>query len=217
MSHPPPDLKRNHLLAALPDAEWHAGCPSSSFSVSAIVSLLYVMEDGASAEIPVLGHEGLIGISLFTASESTPCRAVVQSAGKGFRRKSSVLEEEFIARSAALSLVAAGPRPSSRQGARHDAGADREHARRSTRGRHRGRPENAEGQGHRVRARAHHRAGQERPGKTQLRMRCRGEEGIRPPLSLEDGHSASPKFGQRPPRGIGAARLPPLASTSSSV
>ena len=53
------------------------------------------MEDGASAEIAVLGNQGLIGISLFTASESTPSRAVVQSAGQRFRRKSSVLEEEF--------------------------------------------------------------------------------------------------------------------------
>ena len=55
------------------------------FPTTAIVSLLYVMENGASAEIAVVGHEGLVGISLFMGSESTPSRAVVQSGGKGFR------------------------------------------------------------------------------------------------------------------------------------
>ena len=52
---------------------------------TAIVSLLYVMENGASAEIAVVGNEGMVGISLFMGGESTPSRAVVQSAGDGFR------------------------------------------------------------------------------------------------------------------------------------
>ena len=65
------------------------------FPTTAIVSLLYVMEDGASAEIAVVGNEGIVGISLFMGGESTPSRAVVQSAGKGFRLKAQVLKEEF--------------------------------------------------------------------------------------------------------------------------
>jgi hypothetical protein len=55
------------------------------FPTTAIVSLLYVMEDGASAEIAVVGNEGMVGISLFMGGESTPSRAVVQSAGQGWR------------------------------------------------------------------------------------------------------------------------------------
>jgi len=65
------------------------------FPTTAIVSLLYVMEDGASAEIAVVGNEGIVGISLFMGGESTPSRAVVQSAGKGLRLKAQVLKEEF--------------------------------------------------------------------------------------------------------------------------
>jgi len=61
------------------------------FPTTSIVSLLYVMEDGASAEIAVVGHEGLVGISLFMGGESTPSRAVVQSAGRAFRLKASVM------------------------------------------------------------------------------------------------------------------------------
>jgi CRP-like cAMP-binding protein len=65
------------------------------FPTNAIVSLLYVMEDGASAEIAVVGNEGVVGISLFMGGESTPSRAVVQSAGEGFRLRSQLLKEEF--------------------------------------------------------------------------------------------------------------------------
>ncbi|MEO7336832.1 MAG: Crp/Fnr family transcriptional regulator [Caldimonas sp.] len=111
-----PDPKHNHLLAALPADEWkrwlpqlelvdltlgqviyESGGPVSHvyFPTTAIVSLLYVMENGASAEIAVVGNEGLVGIALFMGSESTPNRAVVQSAGKGFRMRPSVLKEEF--------------------------------------------------------------------------------------------------------------------------
>jgi CRP-like cAMP-binding protein len=65
------------------------------FPTTAIVSLLYVMEDGASAEIAVVGNEGLVGISLFMGGESTSSQAVVQAAGHGFRLKASHLMEEF--------------------------------------------------------------------------------------------------------------------------
>jgi CRP-like cAMP-binding protein len=65
------------------------------FPTSSIISLLYVMEDGASAEIAVVGNEGILGISLFMGGETTPSRAVVQSAGYGYRLKSQLLKTEF--------------------------------------------------------------------------------------------------------------------------
>lgn len=110
------DRKANHLLAALPPAEWErlhgqiepvslalgqvlgesgATMTHVYFPASAIVSLLYVMESGASAEIAVVGNEGIVGISLFMGGESTPSRAVVQSAGDGFRLKARVVKDEF--------------------------------------------------------------------------------------------------------------------------
>jgi hypothetical protein len=95
---PKTEPKDNQLLAALPPAEWErwlpllervsmplgqvvyeSGRPLSHvvFPTSAIVSLLYVMENGASAEIAVVGHEGVVGISLFMGGGSTPSRGVV--------------------------------------------------------------------------------------------------------------------------------------------
>ena len=65
------------------------------FPLDAIVSLLYVLDDGASAEIAVVGHEGLVGIALFMGGESTTNRAVVQSAGWGLRLRASIMMEEF--------------------------------------------------------------------------------------------------------------------------
>jgi CRP-like cAMP-binding protein len=65
------------------------------FPTTAIVSLLYVMEDGASAEIAIVGNEGILGISLFMGGETTPSRAVVQSAGYGYRLKAQSLKQEF--------------------------------------------------------------------------------------------------------------------------
>lgn len=65
------------------------------FPTTAIVSLLYGLENGASAEIAVVGHEGLVGISLFMGGETTPSRAVVQSAGHSFRLAARYLREEF--------------------------------------------------------------------------------------------------------------------------
>ena len=65
------------------------------FPTTSIVSLLYVMEDGGSAEIAVVGHEGIIGISLFMGGQSTPSRAIVQSAGQAFRLSASLMMMEF--------------------------------------------------------------------------------------------------------------------------
>ena len=110
------DPKSNHLLAALPDTEWKRWLPQLEavnmplgqvlyesgstlshvyFPTTAIVSLLYVMENGSSAEIAVVGNEGIVGIALFMGGESTPSRAVVQSAGRGFRLPSQKIKEEF--------------------------------------------------------------------------------------------------------------------------
>ncbi|WP_297455448.1 Crp/Fnr family transcriptional regulator [Ferrovum sp.] len=112
----PPDPRQNHLLAALPEEdyarfslllEWvqmplgkvlyepgiqmrHVYFPTDS-----IVSLLYVMEDGSSAEIAVVGNEGVVGVSLFMGGETTPSRAVVQSAGYAYRLKGQLLKSEF--------------------------------------------------------------------------------------------------------------------------
>lgn len=108
--------KLNQLLASLPDAEWlrwkpqlervklelgqvlyEAGGLQSHvyFPTTAIVSLLYVLENGASAEIAVVGREGLVGVSLFMGGQSTTNRAVVQSAGEGYRLRASGMQTEF--------------------------------------------------------------------------------------------------------------------------
>jgi CRP-like cAMP-binding protein len=109
-------VRDNHLLASLPDDEWSRWSPMLElvpmplgqvlyesgvaltyvyFPITAIVSLLYVMENGASAEIAVVGNEGLVGVSLFMGGESTPSRAVVQSAGVGCRLDAQVMKAEF--------------------------------------------------------------------------------------------------------------------------
>ena len=66
------------------------------FPTTSIVSLLYVMEDAASAEIAIVGNEGVVGIALFMGGESTTSRAVVQSAGEGYRLPASVMKTEFV-------------------------------------------------------------------------------------------------------------------------
>lgn len=112
----PPVQAANQLLAAMPTPEWQRIGPlleavdlplgkvlyeSGSkmghvyFPIDAIVSLLYVMENGASAEIAVVGNEGLVGIALFMGGETTPSRAVVQSAGKGYRLRAADIKDEF--------------------------------------------------------------------------------------------------------------------------
>lgn len=65
------------------------------FPSTAIVSLLYVMEDGASAEIAVVGNDGILGISIFMGGDTSPSRAVVTSAGYGYRIKAPLLKNEF--------------------------------------------------------------------------------------------------------------------------
>ena len=76
---------------------YEAGMPLTHvyFPLTAIVSLLFVLEDGHSAEISVVGNEGVVGISLFMGGESTPSRAVVQSAGRGYRLSSHAIKEAF--------------------------------------------------------------------------------------------------------------------------
>ncbi|MDP2004263.1 MAG: Crp/Fnr family transcriptional regulator [Rubrivivax sp.] len=108
--------QRNELLAVLPDDVWQRWQPQLEwvalplgqvlyesgralshvyFPTTAIVSLLYVLEDGASAEIAVAGFEGVVGISLFMGGGSTPSRAVVQSAGEGWRLPAEFMKHEF--------------------------------------------------------------------------------------------------------------------------
>jgi CRP-like cAMP-binding protein len=108
--------RRNHLLAALADEElkrWlphleHVEMPLGQvlyeaggtlshvyFPTTAIVSLLYVMKNGESAEIAVVGNEGVVGVSLFMGGESTSSRALVQSAGGGFRLTAYLIKEAF--------------------------------------------------------------------------------------------------------------------------
>lgn len=110
------DKMSNHLLAALPDPEWQRWQQHMSvmdlklgqvlyesgstmqhvyFPVDSIVSLLFVLENGASAEIAVVGNEGMVGISLFMGGETTPSRAVVQSAGKCIRLSAYKIKKEF--------------------------------------------------------------------------------------------------------------------------
>jgi CRP-like cAMP-binding protein len=111
-----PGIKHNHLLASLPEEEWGRWSPMLEvvqmplgqvlyesgvaltyvyFPMTSIVSLLYVMENGASAEIAVVGNEGIVGVSLFMGGESTPSRAVVQSAGVGCRLEAQLMKAEF--------------------------------------------------------------------------------------------------------------------------
>jgi len=108
--------RKNHLLSVLQEAEWARVSPHLVrvdmplgqvvyesgdrlnhvyFPVTSIVSLLYVMENGGSAEIAIVGNEGLIGIALFMGGETKPSRAIVQSAGEAYRLDARILKEEF--------------------------------------------------------------------------------------------------------------------------
>jgi CRP-like cAMP-binding protein len=116
MSEPAPDPLQNHLLAAFSATERERLFPHLQvvpmplgkvlyesgdvlryvyFPTDSIVSLLYVLADGASAEISVVGNEGLIGIALFMGGETTPSRAIVQSAGFAYRLNGQLLKDEF--------------------------------------------------------------------------------------------------------------------------
>lgn len=111
-SHP----THNHLLAALPAEVQERVFPHLAlvnltlgkvvyesgdtlrhvfFPTNSIVSLLYVLESGASAEISVVGNEGLIGVAMFMGGESTPSRAIVQSGGYAYRMSGQRLKDEF--------------------------------------------------------------------------------------------------------------------------
>jgi CRP-like cAMP-binding protein len=111
-----PSPHQNHLLDALPTSDYErlashlelipmrlgdvlyesgAQLRYVYFPTTSIISLLYVMEDGASAEIAIVGNEGILGISLFMGGDTTPSRAVVQSAGHGFRLRAELLKNEF--------------------------------------------------------------------------------------------------------------------------
>lgn len=110
------ETKLNQLLGALPDADLKRWLPDLElielplgkvlyesgavekhvyFPTSGIVSLLYVMKNGDAAEIAVIGNEGIVGISLFMGGNSTPSRAVVQSAGRGYRLKAQIMKDDF--------------------------------------------------------------------------------------------------------------------------
>jgi CRP-like cAMP-binding protein len=110
------DPNQNHLLAALLESDFARLSPHLEpimmrlgdvlyesggqlqhvyFPTSAIVSLHYVLENGGSSEIAGVGNEGILGISLFMGGNTTPSRAVVQTAGHGYRLKSHILVEEF--------------------------------------------------------------------------------------------------------------------------
>jgi CRP-like cAMP-binding protein len=125
-TRPAPDPLSNQLLRAIPDDVQkrllpHLQCVQMSlgkvlyesgdtqthiyFPIDCIVSLLYVMENGASAEIAVVGNEGLVGVSLFMGGESTPSRAIVQSAGIAFRLSAERMKVEFARHTEVLLLV----------------------------------------------------------------------------------------------------------------
>src|SRR5688572_4243283 len=112
----PPDPRQNYILDALPPLERERLFPHLKlvpmplgkvlyesgatlrhiyFPTNSIVSLLYVMQDGSSAEIAVVGNDGALGVSLFMGGETTTSRAIVQSAGRAYRLSGKLLEEEF--------------------------------------------------------------------------------------------------------------------------
>ena len=114
--NPLPIKKQNSLFEYIPEVEWERLEPHIEefslplgkvlyepnikmshvcFPSTAIVSLLYSLENGSSAEIAIVGNEGVVGISIFMGGESTSSRAVVQSAGLGYRIKSSLILDEF--------------------------------------------------------------------------------------------------------------------------
>src|SRR5437762_9676665 len=112
----PHNPNQNHLLAALPTAEFERLAPHLElvtmslgevlyesggqlqhvyFPTTSILSIHYVMEDGSSAEIAGVGNEGVLGISIFMGGNTTPSRAIVQTAGHGYRLKAQLMTEEF--------------------------------------------------------------------------------------------------------------------------
>ena len=113
---PPGDPRQNQLLASLSDLEWHRWRPHLQlvdlplgqvlcesgrnpsyvvFPTTAIVSLVYLTLSGASAEVAVVGNDGVVGISLFMGGNATPSQAVVQSAGQGYRLRAQLVRNEM--------------------------------------------------------------------------------------------------------------------------
>src|SRR5580765_7551623 len=120
------DPRENHVLEALPAEEAARLFPQLKlvemplgmsiyesgdvqrfiyFPTNSIISLLYVLKDGASAEIAVVGNEGAVGVSLFMGGETTPSRAIVQSAGFAYRLTGTRLKEEFNRHGAMLHVL----------------------------------------------------------------------------------------------------------------
>lgn len=110
------EARKNYLLASLPEDEFERVLPTLEpvsfelgqvlyesgdkmdhvyFPTTSIVSLLYIMENGATAEIGVVGNDGILGIALFMGGDTTPNRAIIQSAGGAFRMKATDLKAEF--------------------------------------------------------------------------------------------------------------------------
>jgi CRP-like cAMP-binding protein len=120
------DPQQNHLLSALPPAEWARWSPQLErvelasgqvlsesgstpafvyFPLTAVVSLLYMTREGGSAEIAVIGNDGVVGVSLFMGGNANPSRAVVQSAGQAYRLRSQVAMGEVSRGGAVLSVL----------------------------------------------------------------------------------------------------------------
>ena len=118
--------KGNHLLASLSDSDWQRWLPLLEhvelplghvlyesgktlshvyFPTTAIVSLLYVLENGSTAEIAMVGNEGVVGVSLFMGGRSTSSRALVQSAGHGYRLRATDMKDEFDRSGSVLHLL----------------------------------------------------------------------------------------------------------------
>jgi CRP-like cAMP-binding protein len=122
----PCDPRRNHLLFALPDTDWARWLPQLElveltagrvlcesgdtpqfvhFPITSVISLLYMTREGGSAEIAVVGNDGVVGISLFMGGHATPSRSVVQSAGWAYRMRSANAMSEINRGGAALSVL----------------------------------------------------------------------------------------------------------------
>jgi hypothetical protein len=209
-------FKKNHILASLPEPEWKEWSPFLElvqmplglvlyepgvklthiyFPITAIVSLLYVMENGASAEIAVVGNEGLVGISLFMGGDSTPSRAVVQSAGVGCRLKSDIMMNEFnkggptmhvllrytqaLITQTSQTAVCNRHHSLAWRRARDDARTDCQHAGGSARGRHGRSAQAAKVRSDPVHAWQDHSSGSQGDRSPCLRVLRRGEERIR--------------------------------------
>lgn len=124
--HSTPHPRQNRLLATLPGAEWARWEPSLElvelrlgqvlsesgrtspyvyFPTTAIVSLLYMTQDGSSSEVAVVGNDGVVGISLFMGGNTTPSQAVVQSAGLGYRLCAQLVKDEVDRAGAVLQML----------------------------------------------------------------------------------------------------------------